>query len=77
MAFKLYDRDKDGYITKAEMVKLSKNLTKEQVEKVLVHDLIILSIISQFIISFPTMTMNIIYFNFRHFQSLIVMVMES
>ena len=34
MAFKLYDRDKDGYITKAEMVKLSKNLTKEQVEKV-------------------------------------------
>ena len=77
MAFKLYDRDKDGYITKAEMVKLSKNLTKEQVEKVLVHDLIILSIISQFIISFPTMTMNIIYFNFRHFLSLIVMVMES
>ena len=36
MAFKLYDRDKDGYITKAEMVKLSKNLTKEQVEKVLI-----------------------------------------
>ena len=34
MAFKLYDKDKDGYITKAEMVKLSKNLTKEQVEKV-------------------------------------------
>ena len=34
MAFKLYDRDKDGYITKAEMVKLSKNLTKDQVEKV-------------------------------------------
>jgi len=33
MAFKLYDKDKDGYITKAEMVKLSKNLTKEQVEK--------------------------------------------
>ena len=37
MAFKLYDRDKDGYITKAEMVKLSKNLTKDQVEKV--HEL--------------------------------------
>ena len=34
MAFKLYDKDKDGFITKAEMVKLSKNLTKEQVEKV-------------------------------------------
>ena len=34
MAFKLYDKDKDGYITKAEMVKLSKNLTKDQVEKV-------------------------------------------
>ena len=34
MAFKLYDKDKDGYITRAEMVKLSKNLTKEQVEKV-------------------------------------------
>ena len=34
MAFKLYDRDKDGYITKAEMIKISKTLTKEQVEKV-------------------------------------------
>ena len=34
MAFKLYDKDKDGYITKGEMVKLSKTLTKEQVEKV-------------------------------------------
>ena len=34
VAFKLYDRDKDGYITKAEMVKISKTLTKEQVEKV-------------------------------------------
>ena len=34
MAFKLYDKDKDGFITRAEMVKLSKNLTKEQVEKV-------------------------------------------
>eukprot|EP00090_Calanus_glacialis_P034359 TRINITY_DN5764_c0_g1_i1.p2 TRINITY_DN5764_c0_g1~~TRINITY_DN5764_c0_g1_i1.p2 ORF type:complete len:172 (-),score=70.32 TRINITY_DN5764_c0_g1_i1:84-599(-) len=33
MAFKLYDKDKDGYITRAEMVKLSKTLTKEQVEK--------------------------------------------
>eukprot|EP00092_Neocalanus_flemingeri_P036562 GFUD01039808.1.p1 GENE.GFUD01039808.1~~GFUD01039808.1.p1 ORF type:complete len:174 (+),score=68.66 GFUD01039808.1:82-603(+) len=33
MAFKLYDKDKDGYITKGEMVKLSKTLTKEQVEK--------------------------------------------
>ena len=35
MAFKLYDKDKDGYITRAEMVKLSKTLTKEQVEKVI------------------------------------------
>lgn len=34
MAFKLYDKDKDGYITKSEMEKLSKNLTKEQIEKV-------------------------------------------
>ena len=33
MAFKLYDRDKDGYITKSEFIKLSKNLTKEQIEK--------------------------------------------
>ena len=33
MAFRLYDKDKDGYITRAEMVKLSKTLTKEQVEK--------------------------------------------
>ena len=36
MAFKLYDKDKDGYITRAEMVKLSKTLTKEQVEKVMI-----------------------------------------
>ena len=36
MAFKLYDKDKDGYITRTEMVKLSKNLTKEQVEKVVI-----------------------------------------
>ena len=34
LAFKLYDKDKDGYITKGEMEKLSKNLTKEQIEKV-------------------------------------------
>ena len=34
LAFKLYDKDKDGYITKSEMEKLSKNLTKEQIEKV-------------------------------------------
>jgi calmodulin len=34
LAFKLYDKDKDGYITKAEMEKLSKNLSKEQIEKV-------------------------------------------
>ena len=34
LAFKLYDKDKDGYITKNEMEKLSKNLTKEQIEKV-------------------------------------------
>merc|ERR1712039_729342 len=36
LAFKLYDEDKDGYITKTEMEKgeLSKNLTKEQIEKV-------------------------------------------
>ena len=33
MAFKLYDKDKDGYITKAEMVKLSKNLTKDQIDR--------------------------------------------
>ncbi|TRY70667.1 hypothetical protein TCAL_09683 [Tigriopus californicus] len=34
LAFKLYDKDKDGYITKSEMEKLSKNLSKEQIEKV-------------------------------------------
>ena len=35
MAFRLFDKDKDGYITKGEMVKLSKTLSKEQVEKVM------------------------------------------
>ena len=34
LAFKLYDKDKDGYITKSEMEKLSKTLTKSQIEKV-------------------------------------------
>ena len=34
IAFKLYDKDRDGYITKSEMEKLSKNLTKEQIDKV-------------------------------------------
>lgn len=31
LAFRLYDKDKDGYITKNEMEKLSKTLSKEQV----------------------------------------------
>jgi len=34
IAFRLYDKDKDGYITKVEMEKLSKSLTKEQINKV-------------------------------------------
>lgn len=34
LAFKLYDKDRDGFITKSEMEKLSKNLSKEQIEKV-------------------------------------------
>ena len=28
IAFRLYDKDKDGYITKSEMEKLSKTLSK-------------------------------------------------
>ena len=35
MAFRLFDKDKDGFITKREMEKLSKSLSKEQVEKVM------------------------------------------
>ena len=34
IAFKLYDKDRDGFITKSEMEKLSKNLSKEQIDKV-------------------------------------------
>jgi len=34
IAFRLYDKDKDGFITKSEMEKLSKTLTKEQIDKV-------------------------------------------
>ena len=34
LAFEFYDKDGDGYITKAEIGKLSKSLTKEQIEKV-------------------------------------------
>ena len=35
IAFRLYDKDRDGFITKSEMEKLSKTLTKEQIDKVL------------------------------------------
>ena len=35
LAFKLYDKDKDGFITKSEMSKVSKRLSKEQVDKVM------------------------------------------
>ncbi len=31
IAFKAFDKNHDGYITKGEMLKVSKNLTKEQV----------------------------------------------
>ncbi|XP_040579932.1 uncharacterized protein [Lepeophtheirus salmonis] len=34
LAFRLFDKDKDGFITKNEMEKLSKSLTKEQINKV-------------------------------------------
>ena len=34
IAFRLYDKDRDGFITKSEMEKLSKTLTKEQIDKV-------------------------------------------
>ena len=35
LAFKVFDKNHDGYITKGEMLKVSKNLTKEQVGKCL------------------------------------------
>ena len=31
LAFKVFDKNHDGYITKEEMLKTSKNLTKKQV----------------------------------------------
>ena len=34
MAFKLNDKDKDEYVTRGEMNKLAKNLTKGQIDKV-------------------------------------------
>jgi len=34
LAFNVFDKNHDGYITKNEMLKVSKNLTKEQVEAV-------------------------------------------
>ena len=34
MAFKLYNEHEDGYVTKGEMNKLAKNLTKDQIDKV-------------------------------------------
>ena len=33
LAFNVFDKNHDGYITKNEMLKASKNLTKEQVNK--------------------------------------------
>ena len=35
LAFKVFDRNHDGYITKEEMLKGSKNLTKKQVKGIL------------------------------------------
>ena len=32
-AFNVLDRNHDGYITKAEMMKMSKNITREQVRQ--------------------------------------------
>ena len=32
LAFKAFDKNRDGYITKGEMLKTSKNLTKKQVD---------------------------------------------
>ena len=32
LAFNVFDKNHDGYITKSEMLKVSKNLTKEQVK---------------------------------------------
>ena len=34
MAFKLYDKDKDGYVTKGEMNRLARKLTTDQIDKV-------------------------------------------
>ena len=31
LAFNVFDKNRDGYVTKNEMLKVSKNLTKEQV----------------------------------------------
>merc|ERR550534_798288 len=33
-AFKLFDKDKDGFITRAEFAKVSKKMTKEQIEAI-------------------------------------------
>ncbi len=38
LAFKVFDKNHDGYITKGEMLKVSKNLTKEQVNLSPKHD---------------------------------------
>jgi Ca2+-binding EF-hand superfamily protein len=35
MAFKLYDKDKDGYVTKGEMNNLARKLTRDQIDKVM------------------------------------------
>ena len=62
MAFKLYDKDKDGYVTKGEMNKLAKNLTREQIEKVKEKNYFFENCMMDF---------------FRHFPSLILMEMED
>ena len=36
-AFKIFDKDNDGYITKEEFTKISKKLNKQQVQKLLLH----------------------------------------
>ena len=36
-AFKIFDKDNDGYITKEEFTKISKKLNKQQVQYILLH----------------------------------------
>ena len=66
IAFRLYDKDKDGYITKSEMEKLSKTLSKVRSWEV---GSLISAFFKFFIFEYSALFNIPHFFNFPHFEN--------